>query len=50
MTDAERLLKEELIKANLKKLVLELENNNIQEPKGLASGKMVVELKEDHDE
>ena len=50
MTDAERLLKEELIKANLKKLVLELENNNIQEPKALASGKMDSVLKEDQNE
>jgi len=50
------LSKEERIKAGLKKLVLELENNEILEPKGLASGKtdksgkMIIDLEEDYDD
>lgn len=53
-----KLSKEERAKAGLKKLVQELERNkdNIQEPKGLASGqtdksgKMIIYLKEDYND
>ena len=40
----------------MKKLVLELENNEMLEPKGLASGKtdksgnMIIDLEEDYDD
>jgi len=50
------LSKEERLKANLKKLALELENNEVVEPKGLASGKMdssdkmIIDLEEDYDD
>lgn len=50
------LSKEERVKAGLKKLVLELEKNEIPEPKGLASGKtdksgkMIVDLEEDYND
>ncbi|WP_166109227.1 hypothetical protein [Pseudoalteromonas sp. Z9A5] len=48
------LSKEERAKAGLKKLVLELDKNEIPEPKGLVSGKtdksgkMIVDFEEDY--
>ncbi|MBH0055432.1 hypothetical protein I6F65_00485 [Pseudoalteromonas sp. SWXJZ94C] len=42
------LSKEERAKAGLKKLVLELDKNEIPEPKRLVSGKMIVDFEEDY--